>query len=630
MWPLLLLFLVDSGWAQCNPSTVGRAACGQFSTSRYTQGHKQWITCLTDPYIQQKSGHRHRCSLNATECFYQCMIEIYDKTSGDVSGECSCKDEDQLHLVGNPVSDSCFSPSGDSCNWFQDCLVKKHPSCNERTNAYALTHAGKFCNLYRVFNSKFTPVGLQWIDAVRKCLQVSLVPLLRPWKNPTCQEIREKAFDSHTPCYLSPDKGAPSICDLNCTEYLKVFWILKGSYSNLDTAGEILRGLWDTGMQCACPADLPDSSVLHNPQLIAVTRLTVKKFSTRPKRLAYIIPESDLRQRFADGVSSAIARSLKWNYEAMNWFGFSENNTNTSDPDVSTINLVLADTKSLGISSSRFADRVNLNDTVQQLARAIAEGNLPLRVDEAYVWVKSLQICQDTSCNSAESIAVSDTHPTSWPTLLPTIVGTPPRCYASSGPAGRASCVDLSQRYTPGQYQWATCLTDAYIQQKSGHRHHCGNRQAKYCWYQCMIEVHGKEGGDVSKDCSCDPRTHLTQEGVVLPDSCFSPSGDSCSWYQNCLERKHPTCGARTNAYALTHAEKFCNLYRVYNSKFTPLGQKWIDAVRKCLQVSLVPLLRAWSKPACQQIRAKAFESHTSCYFSPDQGAPSICDLNCT
>ena len=168
------------------------------------------------------------------------------------------------------------------------------------------------------------------------------------------------------------------------------------------------------------------------------------------------------------------------------------------------------------------------------------------------------------------------------------------QCNKDIGPPGPTECVQLPQYYN--QYQWATCLSNAYIQQKSGHKHICVNRVATYCWYQCMIEVHGKGYGSVTDDCSCQPSSSTSNPytGIpttTLPPECYSPSGDSCDWYRNCLEKKHP-CEASSNAYAITYAEKFCRLFNEKRAKFSADGQKWMDGVRKCLQVALVPLMR--------------------------------------
>ncbi len=55
-------------------------------------------------------------------------------------------------------------------------------------------------------------------------------------------------------------------------------------------------------------------------------------------------------------------------------------------------------------------------------------------------------------------------------------------CSPFFGPAGTTACVDTSPRYSGKQ--WATCLSNAYIQQKSGGTHICDQESALYCWYQ--------------------------------------------------------------------------------------------------------------------------------------------------
>ena len=405
MWPLLLLLLVDGAWAECSEPVSGlwgKTACIDFSAT-YTSGQHQWATCLTSAYIQQKSGYTHRCADQADYCWYTCMLEVHERQGGDVFSNCSCdpNDNSPTKTPSIVLPAWCYKPPSDACDWYRNCIEKKYP-CEATTNAYALAFAEKFCNLYNDHFSKFTSDRRKWIDAVRKCLQLSLVPMLRSPNNPTCQQIRSKAFGSHSPCYLAPDKGAPSICDLKWSEYLKIFWIMKGSFVSLDTAGETLKGLWNVGRRCIAS---------QSTKLTKVTKLTVQKFTTRPKRSTDAIAKSDLRQRFADRVCLAIAQSLKWDKKGMDWFGFYDENTDTSDADISTISLILADTKSLGLNTNPSTDQVNLDDTVQQLVTAIKEGKLPLQVDGAYVWPKSLQYCGETACNSTQTKTESDKLP---------------------------------------------------------------------------------------------------------------------------------------------------------------------------------------------------------------------------
>ncbi|WAR31921.1 LOW QUALITY PROTEIN: hypothetical protein MAR_034463, partial [Mya arenaria] len=159
-----------------------------------------------------------------------------------------------------------------------------------------------------------------------------------------------------------------------------------------------------------------------------------------------------------------------------------------------------------------------------------------------------------------------------------------------SGPSGIVECFTVYG----GKYQWGTCLTKAYIEQRFKRNHTCRDRTNTYCYYQCMLEQYGIS--EVYDVCSCQ-----TDE-APLPAWCYSPDGRDCSWYKACLE----------TSYALEYGENFCNLYTENYNGFDETGRKWIDAVRKCLQVALVPLLRR-NNPSCDEIKDVAFRSHSEC-----------------
>ena len=412
MWTLLaflLTFMVRSGWAtQCNKyfGPAGPIECIQIQ--RYNNQY-QWATCLSDAYIKQKSGHKHLCEGLAFYCWYQCMLEVHSKTDGPVTKDCSCDpgSPTSFPYTGNPTTllpPECYSPPGDSCDWYRNCLEKKY-LCEASSNAYAITYAEKFCRMFEERRAKFNANGAKWMDGVRKCLQVSLVPLLRPWNNPTCKEIRAKAFASHTPCYLKPDKDVPSICDLDYSEYLKIFWTIKGTFVNLDTAWESLKGFWNIIAECG-PSKIKQTFESSKQKLWGATKflkIKIQKFKERKRRSTDTLPEADLQSRFADGVGSVIASTLKWKTDVMDWLAYTDA---VVDVDNLDIYIALADKKALGIVTTS-APSVDFNQTIQEFASAVETGTLPLQVDGYKVWVKSLASCSDKSCNSTQTLAVS-------------------------------------------------------------------------------------------------------------------------------------------------------------------------------------------------------------------------------
>ena len=195
-------------------------------------------------------------------------------------------------------------------------------------------------------------------------------------------------------------------------------------------------------------------------------------------------------------------------------------------------------------------------------------------------------------------------------------------CNAYYGPAGSAQCLKLDGY---NQHQWATCLSDAYVRQKSGGKHECEGYLTKYCYYQCQMEVYSERYGDVNENCLCREGDKKTS---TLPKECYSPPGDNCEWYRNCLH-KYKDCSNTNSNYAIDFGYYFCKAYDKSYSRFSLNGRKWVDSTRKCLQVALVPTLRLNSKPSCLEIEKRAFDSHSCCYVGgsacAQPGTLSVC-----
>ncbi len=414
MWMLtfLLLFLVNSRGAakRCHRDFGPSGATECVDMPQY-YGKYQWATCLTNAYIQQKSGHKHVCvDRSATYCWYQCMLELHGKSCCSVTDDCSCEFNSSTSspYTVHPTTSlppECYSPSGDSCNWYRNCLEKKYP-CEASRNAYAIKYAEKFCKLYDDRYSVFSEDAKKWVDGVRKCLQVALVPLMRPWMSSTCKEIRERAFASHTPCYLNPDKDVPSICDLGNLQYWKIFWTIKRSFFVLDTAWESIKGFWNIANTCNFTKNVKIALYLNQKldkvaTVMTFLKLKVEKFTQRKRRYTDSLPEADVQSRFADRVVSVIANALNWGRSTMEWLAYNEN---------LDIVLVLADLKVLGLFDPSISS-VNINQTIQEFASAVEKGTLRVQVDGNKVWIKSVAYCSYESCDDSRTLAVSKKPP---------------------------------------------------------------------------------------------------------------------------------------------------------------------------------------------------------------------------
>lgn len=187
-------------------------------------------------------------------------------------------------------------------------------------------------------------------------------------------------------------------------------------------------------------------------------------------------------------------------------------------------------------------------------------------------------------------------------------------CSPYNGPASDAKCVSFPS--FNNESQWASCLTDAYVKEKSEGKHGCDQGRT-YCYYQCMCELYDKcDGGSVKSDCACVPSSnphavHLASRPIPsLPAWCFSPSGSRCSWYEECLEQRH-RCENTDAVNVITYAKKFCDL-NSGNYGWSSDGQRWTDAASKCLLVELVPALHQIDT-SCSDVEAMALASHPNC-----------------
>ena len=409
MWPLslfLLVFVVRQGLAaaQCNSFSgpSGTTECVKFKS--YYQS--QWATCTTDAYIRQKTHNKHACKdQSRTYCWYQCMLEMHNKGSGSVTIDCSCNSSPQTTISPTAtLSSECYSPPGSKCNWFSTCLERKYP-CKASSTAYAVKYAKFFCAVYEAHASAYSLQGQNWMNRARKCLQISLVPLLRPWAKPTCQDIRQKALDSHSQCFLNIEEQQKSICQLDCKEYFKIFWTIRESFfAGLDTAWESMRAMWNIGIDCGADSiSKCFQKEIRSPGAMRISKIVISRVQTS----SVPFPNGDARNRFADKVGSSIAKSLNWNTQFIGWLAFPVAESNL-DSDSFDIILVLADKKALGVVHAVLL-RVNFDYIFNKFASKIKQGTLPLiTVDETSYWVKSLDLCSDKACITTTPLAFAD------------------------------------------------------------------------------------------------------------------------------------------------------------------------------------------------------------------------------
>lgn len=412
MWILLTFMLilgVQNGWtAQVCDRDKGPSGTIECHKFRKFESQYQWATCLTSEHIQHKSNHTRICvDRTRTYCWFTCMGEVYGVSSGPVASDCSCDPYEFSPSTSLP--DECYSPSGDNCYWYRNCLEKKYPPCKPSDNAYVIRYAEKFCRVVEEHKVRLSSDAQKWMEAVRKCQQVVIVPLLRLQTSPTCSEIRERALSSYSSCYLNPDNDLSSICDLYCLEHFKIFWSIKGTFPKLDTAWESLKGLWNIEPKCTLSRNEANAKCFQYnlKRVIKLLKLNTENLMRRKRRSSDSNSKDDVLSRFADGVGSAIASTLKWNTDVMDWFAYTANWVGLGSVDIV---IVLADIKALGIVTAPIAS-IDFDQIIQDFASAVEKGTLRLQVDGYNVWLKTLSLCSNKSCDTTRRLAVSDKPP---------------------------------------------------------------------------------------------------------------------------------------------------------------------------------------------------------------------------
>ena len=391
--------------AQCDAFSgpPGTTECVKFSDYY----RHQWATCITDAYIRQKGRHKHACSdKSRTHCWYRCMLEVRGKSSGPVTEDCyynppALTTVSPTLSPATTLSPACYSPSGGDCEWFSDCLERKYP-CKSSSTAYAVRYAKIFCAIYEAHAKEYSSQGRNWMNATRKCLQVSLVPLLRPWVKLTCQDIRRKALDSHSSCFLNPDQDVTSICALDCNEYFKIFWTIGESFfRGLDTGWSSTRAMWDIGLDCGANSiGKCFEEGIQGP--IRISKIVVSKM----KKNSGLFPDGDARNRLVNKLGRSIVYGLNLNTKFISWLAYPSGGSSLDSESMDVV-LVLADKKALGIIHAVLL-KVNFVYIFNKFASSIKRGTLPLTIDGTSYWVKSLALCSDKACIKTEPLAFSE------------------------------------------------------------------------------------------------------------------------------------------------------------------------------------------------------------------------------
>ena len=236
-------------------------------------------------------------------------------------------------------------------------------SCQYSSDGYAIEYAEKFCKLYSDYYDSFSSSGKAWIDGVRKCLQVKLVPFMRPWMNKTCADIKKEALDSHPDCYLRPAPEVPGICSLPLKDMLRIFWLVNFN------GGALYNAPVETGLQML--------SVMEG----CIEQWKLKILSTVQTYVLYITTSSKLDLADIITIVKDIAQTLNWKDNGLRWFPLISFTASDLKPhqqqrlaDNHNIKILLTDGKLLNILDEDSHGSQSLDEAVIALSDEFADG----------------------------------------------------------------------------------------------------------------------------------------------------------------------------------------------------------------------------------------------------------------
>ena len=365
----------------------------------------QWAACVTEDYMIRASNGTYNCSYadTDTQCWYPCMLEIYGVENGSVNDDCSCTPGEMLPTNRSRLPAECYNPQGDDCGWYANCLEMRYP-CRGTDDDYAIEYAEEICN--RFFSEDnyngFSSTGKLWINEVRKCLQIELVPSLRLWANYTCADIRRIAFASHASCYVDI---SPSMCELSCADVIRAFAIVN-----------LPGGDFREGAAATAPLETIDQmlSILlkcYENELSGCIKgvLTTVEIAVKVGRSNHNLHTAATALMLA----RYFARALYWEENGFGWFPFFNNRRKRQIADEEiNVRVVLVDMKLLNISSGTVPQSTSgqtLDQAVDDLVTAVSSGSLsmiPLNIDNTQVMSNLTVVsqCMDVNCDSTTMV----------------------------------------------------------------------------------------------------------------------------------------------------------------------------------------------------------------------------------
>jgi hypothetical protein len=358
--------------------------------------------CSETILVQQKEVKRNFCKI-------PCMTEYYNVYlyGSNPSRDCQC-DPDNFDKFKDmnkpPIPYNCYEPDGNDCEWYRNCLEKRY-NCPSSEN-YAINYGEKFCKLYDESYNIFSNDGKNWVNNVRKCLQLESAPILKTYNETNCTEIQKIAFNSHTPCYIKP-LGKPGFCTLGIKDKWKTFCTIKSAF--IPYSGAALNSLTGLFKVLALCFLMSGAELLDQVYYLSAYKVNFEIFTPFKNQLI----KSENYQEKSIELSNSISNQLNLNSSVIDVYVYiNESSVNHFD-----IYLYFTSIPDLDLSVNKSSSSSNLIHVNEKFLMMIRTGKLKLSFksdDERHDYIatkmfncSSLLLCEndEIDINLIESIS---------------------------------------------------------------------------------------------------------------------------------------------------------------------------------------------------------------------------------
>ena len=265
----------------------------------------------------------------------------------------------------------------------------------DETNGHVMRSVQSFCNLYTTNSNDFSVDGRKWLNAVRICFLVKLVPLIRPYitGHLSCQELDNYSLRTHNQCYFRPywDRSilhtAPTICQISQTDWGKAFWTIRGGLHDVNV--HTLKGMLNVMNRC-------NGSVLNgflnNNTMSQDSGMRLVKLTIRISELGDKMMDTETT---SISIAQQLAQQFNWEQHGLQWFAFT---TNDTDMNLVSFKILLGSRRIFDVKVVD-APEANIADMIDCMVTAIGNRRIFLNVGDGLAAVM-FSGCLDFDCTN--------------------------------------------------------------------------------------------------------------------------------------------------------------------------------------------------------------------------------------